>query len=39
MLPGYRLSKVQPLMSLWVEREVIASHLLDIDGARRFLGA
>jgi ATP-dependent Lhr-like helicase len=36
-LPNYRLSKFQPLMPPWVEREVIARYLLDIDGARRWL--
>lgn len=32
-LPNYRLSKFQPLMPPWVEREVIASYLLDVAGA------
>lgn len=36
-LPNYRLSKFQPLMPPWVEREVIATHLLDIEGAWRWL--
>jgi ATP-dependent Lhr-like helicase len=36
-LPNYRLSKFQPLMPPWVEREVIASHLLDVAGAWRWL--
>jgi len=36
-LPGYRLSKFQPLMPPWVEREVIASYLLDVGGAWRWL--
>ncbi len=29
-LPGYRLSKFQPLMPLWVEAEVVGAYLLDI---------
>lgn len=37
VLPSYRLSKFQPLMPPWVEREVVASYLLDVDGARRWL--
>ncbi len=36
-LPNYRLSKFQPLMPDWVQREVVAAYLLDIDGARRWL--
>lgn len=36
-LPSYRLSKFQSLMPPWVEREVLASYLLDIDGAQRWL--
>lgn len=32
-LPNYRLSKFQPLMPPWIEREVVASHLLDVAGA------
>lgn len=36
-LPGYRLSKFQPLMPPWVEREVVAAYLLDPEGARRWL--
>jgi ATP-dependent helicase Lhr and Lhr-like helicase len=39
-LPGYRLSKFQPLMPPWVEREVVGSYLLDVAGAwRRLSGA
>jgi ATP-dependent Lhr-like helicase len=38
-LPSYRLSKFQPLMPPWVEREVIAGHLLDVAGAWRWLAA
>jgi ATP-dependent Lhr-like helicase len=37
-LPGYRLSKFQPLMPPWVVREVVAGYLLDVPGARRWLG-
>lgn len=36
-LPNYRLSKFQPLMPPWVEREVIASYLLDVAGTWRWL--
>ena len=36
-LPSYRLSKFQPLMPPWVEREVIAGYLLDVGGAWRWL--
>jgi ATP-dependent helicase Lhr and Lhr-like helicase len=36
-LPGYRLSKFQPLMPPWVEREVVGSYLLDVAGAWRWL--
>ncbi len=36
-LPAYRLSKFQLLMPPWVEREVIASHLLDIGGTWQWL--
>jgi ATP-dependent Lhr-like helicase len=38
-LPGYRLSKFQPLMPPWVEREVVAGYLLDVSGAERWLDA
>lgn len=37
-LPNYRLSKFQPLMPKWVEREVVAGYLLDVVGARRWMG-
>ena len=37
-LPGYRLSKFQPLMPPWVETEVIARYLLDVPGTKRWLG-
>ena len=33
-LPSYRLSKFQPLMPDWVEREVLAAYLLDVAGAQ-----
>ncbi|HEY8378767.1 MAG TPA: DEAD/DEAH box helicase [Nannocystis sp.] len=36
-LPSYRLSKFQPLMPPWVEREVVAAYLLDVAGAWRWL--
>jgi len=36
-LPGYRLSKFQPLMPPWVEREVVGRYLLDVEGAQRWL--
>ncbi|MEQ1501358.1 MAG: DEAD/DEAH box helicase [Myxococcota bacterium] len=36
-LPGYRLSKFQALMPKWVEQEMLASFLLDIEGAWRWL--
>ena len=36
-LPSYRLSKFQPLMPDWVEREMIAAYLLDVGGAQRWL--
>lgn len=36
-LPNYRLSKFQPLMPDWVEREVVARYLLDVEGAREWV--
>ncbi len=36
-LPSYRLSKFQPLMPPWVQREMVASFLLDVAGAWRWL--
>ncbi len=36
-LPGYRLSKFQPLMPSWVERETLERYLLDLEGTRRWL--
>ena len=35
ILPSYRFSKFQPLMPPWVERELLASSLLDLESARR----
>jgi len=37
-LPNYRLSKFQPLMPSWVEREVVTGYLLDVEGARDWVG-
>ncbi|TVQ93962.1 MAG: DEAD/DEAH box helicase, partial [Deltaproteobacteria bacterium] len=37
MLPTYRLSKFQPLMPPWVQREMVATYLLDVQGAWRWL--
>ncbi len=36
-LPAYRLSKFQPLMPAWVERECLAIYLLDLPGAASWL--
>ena len=36
-LPNYRLSKFQPLMPDWVERETVAAYLLDVEGAWRWV--
>lgn len=36
-LPNYRLSKFQSLMPPWMQSEIVASYLLDISGARRWL--
>ena len=36
-LPGYRLSKFQPLMPPWVEREVLSAYLFDPETARAWL--
>ena len=36
-LPTYRLSKFQPLMPGWMEREVVAKYLLDVDGTWQWL--
>lgn len=37
-LPNYRLSKFQPLMPEWVEREVLGRFLLDVEGTRGWMG-
>jgi ATP-dependent Lhr-like helicase len=37
-LPGYRLSKFQPLMPPWVEREVLTAYLFDTETAETWLG-
>ncbi len=37
-LPAYRLSKFQPLMPPWIEREVLSRYLLDVRGARSYCG-
>jgi ATP-dependent Lhr-like helicase len=36
-LPNYRLSKFQPLMPPWIEREMVAEFLLDVGGAWRWV--
>ena len=36
-LPSYRMSKFQPLMPPWMEREVLTRYLLDVDGAKAWL--
>jgi ATP-dependent Lhr-like helicase len=36
-LPSYRLSKFQPLMPEWVEREVLARFLLDVPRTMRWI--
>lgn len=36
-LPNYRLSKFQPLMPPWVERETLARYLLDIPNTQAWL--
>ncbi|MEO5912693.1 MAG: hypothetical protein ABIS50_00555 [Luteolibacter sp.] len=36
-LPGYRLSKFQPLMPDWVEQEVLFDYLLDRTGAAAWI--
>jgi hypothetical protein len=36
-LPGYRLSKFQPLMPALVERETLERYLLDLEGTRDWL--
>jgi len=36
-LPNYRLSKFQPLMPDWIQREMVGDFLLDVRGARRWI--
>jgi len=36
-LPNYRLSKFQPLLPPWIEREILARYFLDISGTRAWL--
>jgi len=36
-LPNYRLSKFQSFMPPWVEREMLADYLLDVEGAWRWV--
>jgi ATP-dependent Lhr-like helicase len=36
-LPNYRLTKFQPLMPEWVEKEVVARYLLDVEAAETWL--
>jgi ATP-dependent Lhr-like helicase len=36
-LPSYRLSKFQPLLPPWINREVIATYLLDVAAAQAWL--
>lgn len=36
-LPNYRLSKFQAFMPPWVEREVVAAYLLDVEGTWRWV--
>ena len=36
-LPNYRLGKFQPLMSDWVQREIVADFLLDVCGAQAWI--
>jgi len=38
-LPEYRLSKFQDLLPEWAEREMLAEFLLDLEGAKAFLGS
>jgi ATP-dependent Lhr-like helicase len=37
LLPNYRLSKFQPLVPPWIEREMLADYLLDVAGTWRWL--
>jgi ATP-dependent Lhr-like helicase len=36
-LPAYRLSKFQPIMPPWIEREILARYLLDLRATWRWL--
>jgi len=36
-LPGYRLSKFQPLMPDWVEQEVVADYVLNRGAAKEWI--
>lgn len=36
-LPNYRLSKFQPLMPDWIQREMVGDFLLDVTGAKEWL--
>jgi ATP-dependent Lhr-like helicase len=36
-LPNYRLSKFQPLLPRWVEREILGEYLLDMKAAGEWL--
>ena len=36
-LPDYRLSKFQPLMPDWVEREVVGNYMLDLPAAEQWI--
>ncbi|MBI1948540.1 MAG: DEAD/DEAH box helicase [Deltaproteobacteria bacterium] len=38
-LPNYRLSKFQPLVPPWVEREMLAEYLIDVAGAWRWVAS
>jgi len=38
-LPNYRLTKFQPLMPDWVERETLVNHLLDVPGTKQWLAS
>lgn len=37
-LPNYRLTKFQDVLPPWVQRELVATFLLDLEGAWRWLG-
>ena len=37
-LPDYRLSKFQKVLPDWAQRELVADFLLDIEGAKAFMG-